>query len=330
MEFSEMPLMVVGIALLAIVGVLLMLVARNNRKKGPEDVIERMGRFATREEMLTVSDSSGRHTPSSMAVSLEQIMQGRSITERTANVLTRADMKLTVGEFFLIRLLASVGGFALGFVFVAVMAPAFGLIIGVVLALIGFMGPAIYASLKGNMRIKKFIDQLGDTITLMANSLRAGYSLLQTMELVSREAKDPIATEFRRVVREVGLGVSTEDAMQNMLRRVPSEDLDLLVTAIAIQHEVGGNLAQILSTIGHTIRERVRIKGEVKVLTAQVQLSGYLITAMPICLAILIFLMNPGYISELFVWPWICMPIGAFFMVLAGFFAMKKIATIEV
>src|SRR4029079_16686603 len=99
----------------------------------------------------------------------------------------------------------------------------------------------------------------------------------------------------------------------NSIGAVPSEDLDLLITAINIQHEVGGNLAQILSTIGHTIRERVRIKGEVKVLTAQVQLSGYLITAMPICLAILIFLMNPGYISELFVWPWICMPIGAFF-----------------
>ena len=80
----------------------------------------------------------------------------------------------------------------------------------------------------------------------MANSLRAGYSLLQTMELVAREAKDPIAGEFRRVVREVGLGMSTEEAMQNMLRRVPSEDLDLLITAINIQHEVGGNLAQIL------------------------------------------------------------------------------------
>ena len=116
--------------------------------------------------------------------------------------------------------------------------------------------------------------------------------------MVSREAKDPIAGEFRRVVREVGLGMSTEDAMQNMLRRVPSEDLDLLVTAINIQHEVGGNLAQILTTIGHTIRERVRIHGEIKVLTAQVQMSGYIISALPIALAVIIFMLNPSYMGS--------------------------------
>jgi tight adherence protein B len=263
-------------------------------------------------------------------MSLEQIIQGRSMAERIANMLTRADMHLTVGEFFLMRILAAVGGFGLGFIVMAISAPAFGLLLGVVFGFVGFMIPSFVVSFKGKIRIKKFIGQLGDTITLMANSLRAGYSLLQTMELVSREAKDPIAGEFRRVVREVGLGISTEEAMLNMLRRVPSEDLDLLVTAINIQHEVGGNLAQILSTIGHTIRERVRIQGEIKVLTAQVQLSGYIISFLPVGLGALIFLMNPNYIMELFAWPWICMPIGAGMMVVAGFFAMKKISTIEV
>ena len=325
-----MPLIILGVVLVAFAGVLIFLVARSNQGRSTDDVIERMGRYATREELLAVVDSSGKHTPSSMANSLEQIMQGRSIVERAANSLTRADMRLTVGEFLMFRILGAAAGFGLGFIFVAVLAPAFGILLGIVFALIGFMTPAIYVSMKGKSRIKKFINQLGETITLMANSLRAGYSLLQTMELVSRESKDPIATEFRRVVREVGLGVSLETAMQNMLRRVPSEDLDLLVTAINIQHEVGGNLAQILTTIGHTIRERVRIKGEVKVLTAQVQASGYLITAMPIALGILIFMMNPGYMMQIFVWPWICMPIAASIMVVIGFFAMRKIANIEV
>jgi tight adherence protein B len=293
--------------------------------------MERMGRFATRDELLAVADGSGgKHQPNSVAMSLEQIIQGRSMAERIANMLTRADMHLTVGEFFLMRILAAVGGFGLGFIVMAISAPAFGLLLGVVFGFVGFMIPSFVVSFKGKIRIKKFIGQLGDTITLMANSLRAGYSLLQTMELVSREAKDPIAGEFRRVVREVGLGISTEEAMLNMLRRVPSEDLDLLVTAINIQHEVGGNLAQILSTIGHTIRERVRIQGEIKVLTAQVQLSGYIISFLPVGLGALIFLMNPNYIMELFAWPWICMPIGAGMMVVAGFFAMKKISTIEV
>lgn len=326
-----MPVTFIGVGLLALVLILLGSLIRNNRKQTPEEVMERMGRFATREELLAVADSSGlRHKPSSVAMSLEQMIEGRSIAEKSANALMRADSRLTVGEFFLLRLLSAGGGFAVGFLIMATIAPSFVILLGIVFAFLGFVAPAIVISMKGKMRIKKFIGQLGDTITLMANSLRAGYSLLQTMELVAREAKDPIAGEFRRVVREVGLGMSTEEAMQNLLRRVPSEDLDLLVTAINIQHEVGGNLAQILSTIGHTIRERVRIKGEIGVLTAQVQLSGYLISFMPIGLAGFIFLLNPGYISQLFAWPWICMPIGALIMVAIGFGVMKKIATIEV
>jgi tight adherence protein B len=323
-------MMLIGVVLLAVVLVLLLLILRNNRSQSPEEVMERMGRFATREELLAVTESSGRHTPNSMAVSLETLMQGRSITEKTANMITRADMRLTVGEFFMIRILSAVGGFALGFIILAMFAPLFGILGGIVFGFLGFVIPSIVVSMKGGKRIKSFINQLGDTISLMANSLRAGYSLLQTMELVSREAKDPIAGEFRRVVREVGLGISTEEAMQNMLRRVPSEDLDLLVTAINIKHEVGGNLAQILSTIGHTIRERVRIKGEIKVLTAQVQMSGYIISFLPIGLAMIIFVMNPGYIGELFAWPWVCMPIAALIMVAIGFMVMKKIANIEV
>jgi tight adherence protein B len=150
------------------------------------------------------------------------------------------------------------------------------------------------------------------------------------MEMVSREVRDPMGGEFRRVVREVGLGISHEEAMANLLRRVPSDDLDLLVTAINIQHEVGGNLAQILTIIGHTIRERVRIKGEIAVLTAQQSISGYVITALPVGLGLFIFMINPGYIVEMFRWPYICMPIGAAIMIVIGFFVMKKITAIEV
>jgi len=171
---------------------------------------------------------------------------------------------------------------------------------------------------------------LGDTISLMSNSLRAGYSLLQTMEMVSRESPPPISDEFRRVVHEVGLGINTQEAMGHLLRRIPSDDLDLLISAINIQHEVGGNLAQILDVIGHTIRERVRIKGEIGVLTAQQSISGYVITALPVVLGLALFLISPDYISKMFVFPWICMPIGSGVMIVAGFFVMKKITAIEV
>jgi tight adherence protein B len=118
--------------------------------------------------------------------------------------------------------------------------------------------------------------------------------------------------------------------MDHLLRRITSEDLDLLVTAINIQHEVGGNMAQILDVIGETIRERVRIKGEISVLTAQGSMSGYIISALPLGLAVFLFVINPGYMTSLFAFPWVCMPIFGAILIVIGFFAMKKIVQIEV
>lgn len=310
-----------------------LLVGLGVRRRGPAaagEVMERMGRFATREDFLEVTGGDRRKEPGRIARSLEEMTKGGRLAERMAALLARADVKMTVGELLLVRVVTALGGFAIGYFLLSGVAPALGALIGIGTALVGYAAPYLYLSSRAKRRVKKFIGQLGDTITLMANSLRAGYSLLQTMEMVSRESPDPMATEFRRVVREVGLGVSTEDAMNNLLRRVPSEDLDLLVTAINIQHEVGGNLAQILSIIGHTIRERVRIKGEISVLTAQQAISGYVITVLPIGLGLFIFLLNPDYMMKMFVWPFICMPIASMIMIVIGFFAMKKITAIEV
>jgi len=304
---------------------------RSKRKNASvEDVMERMGRFATREDFLAVVDGSGKKDPSKIAQSLEQMVKGRTVAERITSVLVRADVRLTIGEFLLIRVLCAGGGFVLGFVFLARFAPALGVLMGIATGFIGYAAPMFYMNFKAKQRQKRFVNQLGDTITLMANSLRAGYSLLQTMDLVSRETRDPISVEFKRVVHEIGLGITNEDAMMNLLRRVPSDDLDLLVSAINIQHEVGGNLAQILTIIGHTIRERVRIKGEIKVLVAQVQLSGLVVTALPVLLALVIFLMNPGYLTPLFSWPYICMPISSVIMIILGYIIMRKITAIEV
>ena len=234
-----------------------------------------------------------------------------------ARDLARADIKLTVTEFIGVKLLAAlvlsalVGGVMLSF------------------------APNLYVGWSARKRIKSFNNQLGDGITLMANSLRSGYSFLQSMDLVSREAPAPMSSEFRRVVQEIGLGLSTEEAMGNLLRRVPSDDLDLLITAVNIQHEVGGNLAQILETIGHTIRERVRIKGEIQVLTAQGRISAYVITALPILLAIGITLLNPDYMAPMFKFglppqAWCCLPVSALTMIITGFFVIMKIVDIEV
>src|SRR6185503_8114696 len=173
-----MPATLIGVGLLALVLILLGVVLGKRRTQSPDEVMERMGRFATREEMLAVADSSGnKHRPNSVATSLEQMIEGRSIAEKTANMLTRADSRLTVGEFFLIRVVSAGGGFALGFFIMgAIIAPAFGFLFAIVFGFLGFAIPAVVMSFKGKRRIKRFIGQLGDTISLMANSLRAGYS----------------------------------------------------------------------------------------------------------------------------------------------------------
>ncbi|MCC6628144.1 MAG: type II secretion system F family protein [Chloroflexi bacterium] len=291
---------------------------------------DRLGRYASLnagEEMDEQAKRRARSSP--LARRLERAVEKTTYAELTATKLARADLRLTVGEFVMAKIICALAGFALGLLF-ARDAGVVALLVGAAFALPGSFVPDIWVGMRARARIKKFNHQLGDTITLLSNSLRSGYSLLQSMELVARESQAPMAQEFMRVVYEVGLGISHQDAMSNLLRRVPSEDLDLLITAINIQHEVGGNLSQILDTIGHTIRERVRIKGEISVLTAQGQMSGYVITFIPIVLGGVLYVINPKYMSGILAWPWICMPIGAGVCVFLGYLAMRKIVTIEV
>ena len=187
-------------------------------------------------------------------------------------------------------------------------------------------------------RLNAFNKQLPDTITLIANALRAGSSFLQSIELVVRESRPPISTEFGRVIREVNLGLAFETAMENMVRRVRSDDVELMATAISIQHTVGGNLAEILDSIAYTIRERVRIKGEIRTLTAQQRMSGYVVGFLPIALAGFLFVVAPDFMEPMFLNPpsigglpagVIILLVGGFAMFL-GFMFIRKIVDIEV
>jgi len=201
-------------------------------------------------------------------------------------------------------------------------------------AVIGTMIPRTYVKRQQTRRLYRFNDQLADMLNLMVNGLRAGYSTMQAMEAVSRELPPPISEEFRRVVQEMQLGLAAERALENLLRRIPSDDLDLVVAAMNVQREVGGNLAEILDTISHTIRERVRIKGEIRVLTAQVMYSGRFLAMMPLLIMAALWLLNRPYMMEFFnpetrLFGVIMLSIGAL-MILAGYFVMTKIATIEV
>jgi tight adherence protein B len=182
-------------------------------------------------------------------------------------------------------------------------------------------------------RLLKFSDQLGDMLNLMVNGLRAGYSTMQAMEAVSRELPSPISDEFRRVVQEMQIGIPMERALDNLLRRIPSDDLDFVVTAINVQREVGGNLSEILDTISFTIRERVRIKGEIRVMTAQVRTSATVLSMIPLFLTLALWFISPEYIGEFFAQGAFCgwLAVGTIVgMIVSGYLVMMKIADIEV
>jgi tight adherence protein B len=171
-------------------------------------------------------------------------------------------------------------------------------------------------------------------LSLIVNGLRAGYSTMQALEAVSRELPAPISDEFRRVVQEMQLGISMNTALDNLMRRIPSKDLDLVVTAMNVQREVGGNLAEILEKISHTIRERVRVKGEIRVLTSQVMMSGRILAGMPVAVIILMYFINRQYMMRFFnpetrMYGIPALIIGAV-MIVIGYFMMTKIASIEV
>lgn len=301
-----------------------------SRQGASDDLEERLERYGGRDvKPLAEEDGRGRRTPGRLAQVVEQAVAEKTFTGNIRADLARADLRLTVGEWLVVRLVIVILGFLLG-VLLGQFTEGLALLVGLVFAALGYFAPGWYLKFRIRGRVKKFINQLGDTITLMANGLRAGYSLLQAMDMVSKESSPPIADEFRRVVHEIGLGINHQEAMAHLLRRIPSDDLDLMISAINIQHEVGGNLAQILDVIGHTIRERVRIKGEIGVLTAQQSISGYVISALPVVLGGALFLVSPDYISKMFKFPWVCMPIGSAVMIVIGFFVMKKITNIEV
>jgi tight adherence protein B len=242
--------------------------------------------------------------------------------------LARADLKLKSGEYIILTVASSVftGIFSFFFFGGSFFFAFLGLIFGIFI-------PRFVVSYQQGKRLAKFNDQLPDMLNLMVNGLRTGFSAMQAMEAVSRELPSPISDEFRRVVQEMQLGVPMEGALDNLQRRIASDDLDLAITAINIQREVGGNLAEILDTIAYTVRERIRIHGEVRAVTAQVKYSGRFLALMPIVLALALWGLNRDYMNQFFEEPAACgyIILGVSgIMLVAGYLVLNKIGTIEI
>ena len=322
--------MALTLAIAAVASVLLVVVGlRWAIQPGPSIVDARLQRYGTRQVTWKEMTEADAQRPSALTDAVTRTMEkavaNRGFAQQIALDLARANLKLTVSEYLMMTAIVSVTTTILA----ALISKTF--FVGVIFGLASLYLPKWYVSGRERKRLAAFNAQLGDTIGIMANSLRSGYSLLQAMELVARETPPPMGEEFGRVVREVGLGLSPERALENLVRRIASEDLDLMVTAIKVQHEVGGNLSKILDTIGNTIRERVRIKGEIKVLTAQQQLAGYIISGLPLALTGVLLLLNPSYIMKLFTPGWyVCMPVCGGLGIILGFFVIRRIVAIEV
>src|SRR5688572_25953204 len=245
-----------------------------------------------------------------------------------AKQLARADLKFKVAEY-IVLIFASIFIFALFAWFFGNRHPVSALI-G---AVIGGFVPRFYVRSQQTQRLRKFNDQLPDMLNLVVNGLRAGYSTMQALEAVSKELPSPINDEFKRVVQEMQIGITMEAALDNLLRRIPSDDLDFVVTAVNVQREVGGNLSEILDNISFTIRERIRIKGEVRVLTAQVRASGTVLSLIPFGLTLILWFLNPEYLLSVATRGWliagiiICCVLG---LISSSYFIMMRIADIEV
>lgn len=247
---------------------------------------------------------------------------------RISQSLARADLKFRVGEYFALVFMSVfvVGG-------VAWLLGGRNIISFLIGAVVGYLAPGIYIARLQSRRLTRFNDQLPDMLNLTVNGLRAGYSTMQAMEAVSKELPAPISEEFRRVVQEMQIGLPMESALANLFRRIPSDDLDFVITAINVQREVGGNLSEILDTISFTIRERIRIKGEIRVVTAQVRTSGTILSLIPIGLAIVLWFLNPAYLMSFADAGPLCAIIAAvtvLILITTGYFVMMRIANIEI
>jgi len=264
-------------------------------------VVERSGDLASRVEFYatpTRRDDQGeaarRRGLALFLRRLDQLLSGQPLARRLAMRLVQANLHLTVPEFFGIVLAAGAVGSAVGYVVGEhLLSAGAGATIGVLL-------PWLWLERRRYVRLHAFQDQLVDVLVLVVGSLRSGHGLTNALDLVSKELDAPASEEFARVLREMGFGVSQADALANLVRRVGSEDLQLIVTAVNINQEVGGNLSLVLDKIAETIRERIRLQGEIRVLTTQQRLTSYLLVGLPFILGTVLALINPDWMMRLF------------------------------
>ena len=258
------------------------------------------------------------------AEAIKRSEKSRKLMDTLFDALISADIMMRPEEFALIWVVVTFVPSGLAALFGA------GILPSVTLAGLGVFMPLVVIKLKKEKRTKLFESQLGDTLIMMCNSLRSGFSFQQAMDNVATDMPAPIGVEFSRVCNEIRYGATMDEALENMADRIKSADLLLVVSAVCIQRTTGGNLSEILTTISNTIRDRLKIKGEIRSITAQGRTSGMIIGALPAFIAVALMLINPGYMSTFFttstgrIMLIVCVVMEVF-----GFLAIRKVVTIK-
>lgn len=269
--------------------------------------------------------SSGQNSKDPLTVRPQRKSIFAATFEKKKKKLAQAYVFMKPQEFYLISLLAGLGVFFL-FYLLTRLAP-----IALLAGMLGYVYPEIYISGLKRKRGQKLNNQLPEALNIISNGLRAGLSFSQAVSVAGKDLDSPISEEFQKIIRDNTLGKSMDDALTDFSKRTDDEDVDMFVTAMIIQRQVGGNLAEILDTISNTIRERVRIKGEVRTLTAQSKLSAVIISLLPIAIALIISVMNPSYIAKLFTTALgLVMLVLAVIMMVIGIFMLAKMVKLEV
>lgn len=268
---------------------------------------------------------------------------GRSYLQKIEAGLVQADVPMRAVEFVLLRLvLAGIGVIVSLFILPDPNNPTIQILRAAGLAALGYFTPAISVKVHERRRRTKFVSQLADALMLLTNSLRSGYGFLKGLEMVAKEMSDPISKELKRMLREINLGATVEQALLNLGKRVNSQDLDIVISAYLIQKDVGGNLTEIMEKVAETIRERIRIHGDIRVLTAQGRLSGLIVGLLPVFLFLFFLLNTPEYFAPMFsppnfeILPHLELPVGvlwllgAFIWQLMGGYIIYRIIDIKV
>lgn len=311
----------IGAALLAGLAVLTLIFALHSLAARDTGVNSRIAAYlggGRAERSSTLNDQQ-------IAERLNEVIKQQSFASRIEHDLAAASLPLTVPEYLLMRIAVPLIATLLALLIwrQALIAPA--------ALIIGHLALSFWMRIRRQRRKQAFSDQLPETLDLITASMRGGFSLVQSLANVAGDVQEPMRTELRRVFQEVQLGLSITQALDNLVQRMESTDLDLVVTAIKIHARVGGNLGQILENISTTMRERAKLRREVRVITSMQRISSYVIGALPFALALIIFTINPTYMIRLFQPGLIlCIPIGAFVSSVAGFLIIRKIVDVRI